>query len=55
MDTYHVVLTPNGWRFHAQHSDEMLLAAPTKEQLLKLLPGYMDGRCLLLTVRGTQM
>lgn len=44
MDTYDVVSTPNGWRLHAQHSDETLLAAPTKEQLLKLLPGYMDGR-----------
>ncbi|MNP77188.1 hypothetical protein D3C76_1745540 [compost metagenome] len=44
MDNYHVVSTQNGWKLHAQGSDEVLLAAPTKDRLLELLPGYMDGR-----------
>jgi hypothetical protein len=44
MDNYHVVATQNGWKLHAQGSDEALLAAPTKDRLLKLLPGYMGGR-----------
>jgi hypothetical protein len=44
MNNYHVVSTPNGWKLHAQGSDESLLGAPTKARLLELLPDFMDGR-----------
>lgn len=44
MDTYHVVPAPDGWKLHAQGSDETLIGAPTKARLLEMLPDYMDGR-----------
>jgi hypothetical protein len=44
MDNYHVVPTTDGWKFHAQGSDEALISAPTKARLLELLPSFMDAR-----------
>lgn len=44
MDNYHVVTDGSGWKLHAQGSDQALLSAPTKADLLEQLPRYMADR-----------
>lgn len=44
MDTYHIVADGNGWKLHAQGNSRALLSAPTKAELLQLLPGFMEKR-----------